>query len=80
MAHSHCLIADITPHQRKVIKAAVHVRNNVKQFISKVAEARITEFLSAAARSDAGTIKHVRTFLHYVEQISMMQYGLEIRT
>ena len=52
-------LASLTSHQRKIISATVHVRNNVKQFFSKVAEARVTEFLSATARDDATKVKQV---------------------
>ena len=47
------------PRQRSAIMASVHVKNLVDQFLSEVAEARVTEFLSAAARSDAAKMKQV---------------------
>ena len=65
-AYSHDAALEGTPleglsrQQRRIITAAVHVRNNVAQFLSKVADSRVTEFLSAAARNDATKLKHVR--------------------
>ena len=63
--HTHILYVYLSAPPK--LKAPIHhparplidSLNSATQFLSEVAEARVTEFLSATARSDAGKIKQV---------------------